>query len=430
MKRILLSLLLLFTTVAHAQNTVAPSLTPAYFTPQFFGIHVHHPEVPALLPRAQFGAVRMWDGAGTWGDIQPTDGATWSWARMDQYMDALGTAPTMKILLTFGRTPKWAALDKVTPNAAYGAGSASPPADMDDFRLYVRTLATRYKGRIEAYQTGNEANTLAFWQGTVQQLVDLTCAAYQEIKAVDPTALVVMPSGTGAYSPPTLFVKQFLGLGGNACVDVYAYHLYTSGTPPEAFLQPMLDMRASLIAAGYTKPIWDTETGYLMPGAKVGMYASTNPVWSDYEKASLVGDYDAGDFMVRTMLLARALDFQRVYWYAWDNNKMGFIDNGSKLPNDQADVLRRFRAAFFGTGLVGSCTKSSTGIWQCPIQVNTTTQRNGQIVWTDPGATSQVQPFTPAYRANVTTFHSDTITLIPAGTVINVTPTPRLFIWQ
>ena len=45
-------------------------------------------------------------------------------------------------------------------------------------------------------------------------------------------------------------------------------------------------------------------------------------------------------------------------------------------------------------------------------------------------AANQIQPFTPPYKANMSNFHSDVVTFLPAGTSVNVTPTPQLFIWQ
>lgn len=427
MKRILMPILLLCSALCQAQvPSFSPAHVPAYFSPQFVGVHAHNPEVAALYPKGPFGSWRTWDGggAGTWQTIQPTSATGWSWVRTDAYMDLVEQTPGTKVLLTFGRTPAWASARPIE-TSAYGAGMAAEPVDVEKWRAYVRAVATRYAGRVEAYQTWNEANTTPFYSGTMAKLVELTCIAYAEIKQADPDALVVSPSGTGAWADRTAFVKQFLDAGGKDCIDVISYHLYTSGSPPENFVLPMLDMRAQLAAGGYSRfPLWNTETGYLMPGTKLNATSG----WTDYEKASAVNNYDAADFMVRAMLLARAVGFERFYWYAWDDMKFGFIEPNSKLQKDTAAVVHRFSNAFIGTGLMGSCNKSIAGVWQCFVKV-AAGSTNAQVLWVDPSAAAQSQNFTLPLRGTVSNFHSDATQVLPAGSVVTLSTTPQLIVW-
>src|SRR5580658_6509043 len=101
--------------------------------------------------------------------------------------------------------------------------SAHPPADnaepanLDDWRTYVRTVVSRYKGRIEAYEIWNEPNLRDFWTGTLDQMLTLTKEASQIIHSVDPKALVVSPSATADYGIPWL--SEFLNKGGGQYVD-------------------------------------------------------------------------------------------------------------------------------------------------------------------------------------------------------------------
>jgi beta-glucosidase/6-phospho-beta-glucosidase/beta-galactosidase len=44
---------------------------------------------------------------------------------------------------------------------------------MDYWRTFVRAVATRYKGQIEAYEIWNEPNLKMFWTGSVEQLVTI-----------------------------------------------------------------------------------------------------------------------------------------------------------------------------------------------------------------------------------------------------------------
>lgn len=429
MKRILLSLLLLHTCMcASAQIAITPRVTPAYITPQFFGVHSHQPALPGHYPVAPVGAVRMWDaklGEGTWMGVQPTATGGFNFTTTDAYIALVrASSPGAKIMLTLGHTPAWASA-RPTEGSSYGPGAVAEPADMTQWRTYVRTMATRYAGQIEAYELWNEANTTQFFSGTLAKLVEMSCAAAQEIRAADPTAKIVSPNGTGAYSPKTDFLKNFLDAGGNACVDVYAYHLYTSGSPPEKFIPAIFAMRESLVAAGYTKPLWNTETGYLVPGTKYGAYDN----WTQYQKDSRVSEYDAADFSIRAMVLARAIGFERFYWYAWDNGQLGLSDPQSLLPREAAKAIARFSDMFVNGGLIGSCLRNASYVWVCTIKRGTTSE-NGQLVWVDPDAPIQIQNYELPYTAIVSNFHNTLAPRITRFTQIPVSASPQLLIWN
>ena len=69
---------------------------------------------------------------------------------------------------------------------------------MDAWKNHVAAVASRYKGRIKAYQVWNEANIVNYWaqnrHNTPFAMARLTDAAYGTIKSIDPSALVVGPA--------------------------------------------------------------------------------------------------------------------------------------------------------------------------------------------------------------------------------------------
>lgn len=344
---------------------------------------------------------------------------------MDAYLAQIEKTPGTRVLVTFGRTPPWATADDKP--SAYGVpGMSSPPRDIQDWRRYVRAMVQRYAGRIHEYEIWNEANTEPFWTGTTAQLVDLACAAAQEVRAVDPKAKIVAPNGTGAYPSRTRFVLDFLKAGGAACVDVVSYHLYTSGSAPESFVQPMLDLRADLKKAGFERfPLWNTESGYLTPGTGANAFGD----WSQYEKDSRLGDRDASDYVIRSMVLARAIGFERFYTYAWDNDKLGQVDLVSGLPRESANAITRFYRSMAGNGLIANCDRSDTGIWACKVKV-AAGSKNGIIVWVDPNAAAQIQYYTLPFTSVVTDFHIDAAPRIKKGTDVPISASPQLLVWD
>ena len=96
----------------------------------------------------------------------------------------------------------------------------------------MRTVATRYKGRIHTYEVWNEPNLKMFYSGTREQLVQLAKDAYEVLHEVDPTVVVVSPSVTGGYDVP--YFSKLLDLGMGRYADVIGYHFYSSPKTPEA----------------------------------------------------------------------------------------------------------------------------------------------------------------------------------------------------
>jgi hypothetical protein len=79
-----------------------------------------------------------------------------------------------------------------------------PPANPQEFANFVGSLATRYKGRVHAYEIWNEQNLWYEWGGTggklnAAQYVDLLRVSHQAIRAADPAAFVLAgaPTPTG-----------------------------------------------------------------------------------------------------------------------------------------------------------------------------------------------------------------------------------------
>src|SRR5215813_211564 len=159
--------------------------TPKVIDRRFFGMHIHRSVDGTRWPPVPFGSWRLWDAHVTWADIEPGPQA-WNWTRLDAYV-AMAQAHDVEILLTLGMTPPWASSEPnrhADPPLGYPQGAQAPPARLEDWTEYVRTVALRYKGRIRYYEIWNEPNQMAFFSGSPQQMAELSKAAYGVIKAI------------------------------------------------------------------------------------------------------------------------------------------------------------------------------------------------------------------------------------------------------
>ncbi len=327
----------------------------------YFGMHIHGILVPRPYtkrvtpwPDVPFGAWRLMDAYVKWYELEPKKNE-FNFTRLDQYV-TLAQEKHVKVLLPLVGTPPWASARPMEGKSGNPVGTAAEPADMDDWRNFVRTVATRYKGKIEAYEIWNEPNEDNFWTGSVDKLVDMTREAFQIIKSVDPSALVVSPSCTVESGPQ--YLDGFLNKGGGKYVDVIGYHFYVRAKPPEAMVDIAMRLKDILRANHVDKPLWNTEAGWADP----------KPFPSDELGAAYVS---------RALTLAWVAGVSRFYWYAWDNHsfvtlEMVEMDDVTKKPASKAyAVIHQWLTGV----IVHSCESDSANNWICELQ------RDGAHQW-------------------------------------------------
>ena len=98
-------------------------------------------------------------------------------------------------------------------------------------RSFVTNLINHYNGitapHVKYYEIWNEANTSAFWTGSVSSLITMAQTAYPILKQ-DPYSYVLTPSVV--WSGGTSFMAAFLQGGGASYADGVTFHGYTSQT--------------------------------------------------------------------------------------------------------------------------------------------------------------------------------------------------------
>jgi hypothetical protein len=229
----------------------------------------------------------------------------------------------------------------------------------------VKTVVSRYKGRIQAYEIWNEPNLKDFWSGTTDQMLTLTMEAAQIIHSLDPQAVVVSPSVTANYGIP--WFEQFLKKGGGQYVDVIGYHFYVDPQTllPEDMVPVIQRVRQIISDNGLgSKPLWNTETGWFPP-------------------ARIDSDELAAGFLARAFILSWAAGIQRFYWYAWDNGAAAIVTykEVEHIMTPAGHAYEVIQQWLVGAQMAG-CTQSSDNIWTC--QLNRAGKKNF-IVWSPQG---------------------------------------------
>lgn len=203
-----------------------------------------------------------------WSVIQWKDSNTYDWVATDRVVE-MAKDYGIKSLAIITYAPRWAGKSTCV------AGKHCSPADPLVFGEFVNKVATRYKGKITAYEIWNEPNLTTFWSPlpNVADYSDNLKQAYIEIKKVDPTVMVIsaglsaaadVPGGSIA---PITFVNGMYNAEANNYFDALGLHPYSYPVSPDYVApwnswQQMYKIRDVMISRGDNgKKIWITEYG-------------------------------------------------------------------------------------------------------------------------------------------------------------------------
>ena len=331
-----------------------PLVVPiATIPPEFFGMHIQRATAGTKWPHVPFRSWRLAAARVHWSDLQP-ERDEFDFRRLDEYLE-LANRHHIELMLSLMLTPPWAT-SQPDARCGFARGTCAPPRDLEDWRKYVTTIGSRYKGKIRLYEVWNEPNLKEFWTGEIETMIAMTTDAARILHAIDPGNVVISPPMTGDAG--VSYLDRFLAQGGGRDVDVIGYHFYVTPRPPEAMVGLIASVKKTMTRYGLVhKPLWNTESGW-----------SRNKVFRFPDEAA--------SYVARTYILNWAGGVSRVYWYAWDDLHwigLRMIEDGDK-PTRAAEAYRVIQRWLSGA-VMTSCSEQSDGTWVAELQ------RQGRRQW-------------------------------------------------
>lgn len=381
---------------------------------QYFGMHLNSISAPwpyfvvngqeSALP---FGAQRLWAAGVAWSQIDTAQGAALDTTLLDEWLADPGQNGTsVNFLFTLARTPTWASQQPNDNSCTDGPGACDPPLDLnsdgsgadDVWIAWVTALAQHSAAQknaglpgISYYEIWNEWNASNYWNPTYSstaQLVrmeqDARCVVegppsgkqcYPNITfpggtAIDPTAQIVSPSPVGAHTRldavannlGTYFSTKVNGYAGGDFSDVIGFHGYV-GTATKVGSSPALcptpedvntviaDMNSVFSQYGVSKPMFNTEGS-----------------WSEADVEGFTDQDRQAAFLPRYLMLQESNAVNRVYWFAWDSNKLSSLYNDSSGQATLAATADGEVNAWTNGATVSqacSATSGSSTVWTC-----------------------------------------------------------------
>lgn len=231
-----------------------------------FGMNHAYPWGHLLDLSKEFGLLWFRDWSLKWQEVEPEKGK-FDFTETDfQINRVLEKGLNVLPLLPFPSS-NWSSSAKDIPiSDRYPSNRermAYMPRDLEEFANYVQKTVEYYKDRLHAWEIMNEPiytdYALPRSKGyKVEDYVRLLKTAYQAVKSVDPSALVIGGIAGGAET----YINELIELGGLQWVDALNIHIYPGVTAPEEYDRPFSQLRAKMRESNADKPIWFTEGAY------------------------------------------------------------------------------------------------------------------------------------------------------------------------
>lgn len=216
-------------TPAGPTATTRPPVSPGMASPDY-GIQAFlwwRPEVAhrdlGLVRDGGFTWVKQWFA---WRDIEGKGKGQYDWSAADRIVSGAEEFG-LKLIARVDHEPAWA---------------GPPPGNVSAFVDFLTAMATRYRGRIQAYQIWNEPNLAREWGNkppNAAEYTEMLRRAYQAIKRADPSALVISAgmAPTTELSqravPDTQFIQSMYNAGAKPYFDLLGAHGAGYKAPPE-----------------------------------------------------------------------------------------------------------------------------------------------------------------------------------------------------
>jgi len=329
-----------------------------------FGLN-HPPATEELMNQYRRAGV-LWgrDWSSDWHQVEPEKNV-FDWSEPDRQIARLEREgwKIMPLIPAFPST-KWSSsvpADFVIPPGSWRAlpewvWLSAAPKNNEDLANYIRTIVSRYKGRIDTWEFLNEPGTstalpspyrgVPGFRYDTQAYIDLLKVAHAAVKEADPSSKLV-----GGYALEILHrAPHFIRNGGLEYLDILNIHPYGLFEDRVEDFIPQIEELLALIDASPTgrKPIWVTETGFYAKDDKPRL--PWNGPRSPFEMES---EKLAADHTVRQAMILFAHGVSKIFYHQGANGEVNNSQRNSGLLDLNGIPLKVYPTVAYMAHLFG-----------------------------------------------------------------------------
>ena len=240
----------------------------------------------------------------------------YEWSVLDKHLDSCEKRG-VQVLYTFAYTPEWAIRPDFRPQwdepGAMGKYSNYPPR-LDVFEAFFRALLDHVRRpdgsfRIQYFEAWNETNSLGYWCGTDDILMEQQQMLWRVLQEVAPGCLLTTPTPTLNFTTVEQAIDSYLKQGFQNYSHIVSFHGYCDkGTSGNEITDTLIAVNDVMARNNCNHPLWDTEWNWTQGFADDGAVPREDvPKW------------------IEQALLARMQNnVACAIWFQWDSpNKCG-----------------------------------------------------------------------------------------------------------
>ena len=288
-----------------------------------------------------------------WQEVETRPGV-FNWGPTDRFVNTM-RGKGLNILLSVVKSPDFYKAEASKRGTTHGR-----PHSPETLRDFMREMAARYKGRVQAYEIWNEENLSLEWgtfsDASYSQFIQLLKNGYWGVKESDPNAIVVFgaPTPTGVVNnniaiDDAIYLRRIfdfnngevfnyfeaLGVhpnGGPNAPDDWVGRAHNSNakcgggwsTHPSFFFDRYKELYNMMVARGHPeKTVWFTEFGWATIDGPGGPGAPAR----GYEYARCNSEADQAAFFVRAFQKVRAESSYVTHMIIWNLNFQQVVPN-------------------------------------------------------------------------------------------------------
>lgn len=211
---------------SHARINRTDANLPEGAFAEYIGHHLS--DLPEVLKK--MGITWSRGNAFKWFVVEPEPGKfDWQWS---DWVVEQAEKNGIRLLGILGEPPAWAADPKcINTHKNAGRTGSRKPRSVADWEKYVEAVATRYKGRVPAWEIWNEVDwhppkPAASFSGSTAEYFELLKAAYRAIRRADPEAKILVSGFGYGNACDQKMPFDLLDMGAANYCDYYNVHSY------------------------------------------------------------------------------------------------------------------------------------------------------------------------------------------------------------
>ncbi len=207
---------------------------------------------------------------------------------------------------TLADAPEWAALP----------GGQHVPADVEEWRRYVRTVITDFAPYVDIWEVWNEPDLKPTFVEDPAKYVELLRAAREIQRQADPESQLAGLCAAGVTDRAIGWMEEAIELGALELMDLLAWHPYYHERPEDGYYEALRRVNELMEQHGGRKPMIFTEFGTAGVSDWSLHIPWTADGWRKYDER------EQAAMLVRQCVIGLGEGATKLYWYKWKEERI------------------------------------------------------------------------------------------------------------